>query len=234
MPEPDRDGDLALAVGERGELLARVAPAVVAVAVGDVADQPAGDRRRQHRLAGGDAADGADDLGRRRVLEQEPAGAGAQGAQHVVVGLEGREDDHLGRPGAARAAARSRSSPSMPGMRMSISTTSGWCSGHRAGDLAAVGGLADDRDVVGAREQHRQPGADERVVVDDQDADPVAHRGHGSQARSRKSPLVVEPVLEAAAGERGALGQADEAGAGARDRRSRPPPARAPGCAPRS
>ncbi len=65
--------------------------------------------------------------------------------------------------------------------------------GHRAGDLVAVGGLADDRDVLGAGEQHRQPGADERVVVDDQHADLLAHCGHGSQARSRKSPFSSRP-----------------------------------------
>ena len=81
----------------------------------------------------------------------------------------------------------------MPGMRMSISTTSGWCSATAVRDLAAVRGLADDLDVVGAGEQHRQAGADERVVVDDQDADLVAHCGHGSQARSRKSPCSSSP-----------------------------------------
>ena len=76
---------------------------------------------------------------------------------------------------------------------MSISTTSGWCSATALRDLAAVGGLADDLDVVGAGEQHREPGADERVVVDDQHADPLAHCGHGSQARSRKSPCSSSP-----------------------------------------
>src|SRR5205823_14817118 len=41
---PDRDGDLALALGKAVELLASVALAVAALAVRHVADQPAGDR----------------------------------------------------------------------------------------------------------------------------------------------------------------------------------------------
>jgi len=59
--------------------------------------------------------------------------------------------------------------------------------GDCGGDLAPVCGLADDADVVGAREQHREARADERVVVDEEHADRichcVAHSGHGSQAR---------------------------------------------------
>ena len=117
----------------------------------------------------------------------------------------------------------------MPGMRMSISTTSGRCSATACGDLAAVGGLADDRDVLGAREQHRQPGAHERVVVDDQHADLVAHSGHGSHARSRKSPSPSRPCSRRPPASVGALGEADEAGARSRGSRSRPPPGPAAG-----
>src|SRR6266511_4706825 len=51
---PDRDGDLALAFGEAVELLASVALAVASLAVPHVADQPAGDGGREHRLAGGE------------------------------------------------------------------------------------------------------------------------------------------------------------------------------------
>ena len=103
---------------------------------------------------------------------------------------------------------------------MSISTTSGSCSATACATSLAVGGLADDRDVLGAAEHHRQPGADERVVVDDQDADrPVtpataARRAAGSR-RSPSSPCSSWPPASV-----GPLGQADEAGAGARDLRS--------------
>ena len=57
------------------------------------------DRRRQHRLAGLDLADGGDDLGGRRVLEQESVGAGRQRAHDVLVGVERRQHDDLRRIG---------------------------------------------------------------------------------------------------------------------------------------
>ena len=85
---------------------------------------------------------------------------------------------------------------------------------------AAVVGLADDLDALGAGEHHPQPGAHERVVVDEQDADGVAHAVHGSVARRTKSPRGVGAVLELAAGQRDALGQPDEPGAGARAARA--------------
>ena len=70
-----------------------------------------------------------------------------------------------------------------------------------------------------AAEHHRQPGAHQRVVVDDQDADrrrltPAT----AATPAAAKSPARVAAVLEPAAGQRGPLGQADQPGAGARDR----------------
>ena len=112
-------------------------------------------------------------------------------------------------------------------MRMSISTTSGSCSVTALRDLAAVGGLADDLDVLGAREQHRQPGADERVVVDDEHADPLAHCRPRQPGAQPEVAVLVEAVLEPAAGERGALGEADEPGP--RRRGSPPRPAASTG-----
>ena len=63
------------------------------------------------------------------------------------------------------------SRPSTWGMRMSIKHDVGRVLADRALGLLAVGGLADDGDVLGGGEHHRQRGAHERVVVDDQDAD---------------------------------------------------------------
>ena len=115
------------------------------------------------------------------VLEQEPAGAGAQGAQDVVVGLERREDDDLGRV-VARAQQLGGGETVHPGHPDVHQHDVGLVLGHRVCDLAAVRRLADDHDLLDAREQHRQPRADERVVVDDQHSDLLAHFGHGNQA----------------------------------------------------
>ena len=54
-------------------------------------------------------------------------------------------------------------------MRMSISTTSGFSRRACVDRLRAVGGLADDVDVVLGVEDHPEAGADERLVVGDQD-----------------------------------------------------------------
>lgn len=60
-------------------------------------DEAAGDRGGEHPVAGVDELDRADDLGWRGVLEQEPGRAGLQRAQHELVGVERREDEHGGR-----------------------------------------------------------------------------------------------------------------------------------------
>ena len=54
------------------------------------------------------SADGVDDLGGRGVLDQESAGAGAQRAHHLLVGLERGQHDHLRRRRRGGAARRSR------------------------------------------------------------------------------------------------------------------------------
>ena len=68
-----------------------------------------------------------------------------------------------------------------------------------------------------AGQHHPQPRAHERVVVDEQDADGLAHAGHGRVARRTKSPAASGPWLELAARQLDALGQPDEAGARARE-----------------
>ena len=184
LPRPTRDGDLALAVGEAVELLPGAALAVADPAVGHVADQPAGDRRREHRIAGRDRLHRADDLAGRGVLEQEPARPGAQGTQDVVAHLERRQHDHFGRVvvRAQQLGGRETVHAGHPDVHQD---DVGLVLGDRRRDLVAVGGLADDRDLLDPAEHHRQPRADERVVVDDQHAD---HPGHGNHACSRKSP----------------------------------------------
>jgi hypothetical protein len=61
--------------------------------------------------------------------------------------------------------------PSTPGMRTSISTTSGVRAQRRLDRLAAVGGLADDLDVALEREHRLDPAPHERLIVGDEDLD---------------------------------------------------------------
>ena len=61
----------------------------------EVGQQGAGDGRRDDGVAGGHQPDRIDDVGRWGVLDQESAGAGAEGGHHVLVGLEGGEHDDM-------------------------------------------------------------------------------------------------------------------------------------------
>ena len=73
---------------------------------------------------GRDGLDRADQLLRRRALEQEARRADRQRAEDVLVVLE-RRQDHDPASGAAATTSRVAAIPSRPGMRMSIRTTSG-------------------------------------------------------------------------------------------------------------
>lgn len=85
----DLGRDLALASGQRAyRLLGRRAPGPGPVGA-EALDERAGDRRRQHGLARGYQSHRADDVGRRRVLQQETARAGAERAEDVLVQLIG-------------------------------------------------------------------------------------------------------------------------------------------------
>ena len=69
--------------------------------------------------------------------------------------------------------------PSMPGIRMSMTTTSGRCDAGEVDRLRAVGGLADDLQVLAGVDQHPEGAAQERLVVGEEDAD-----GHGVACRA--------------------------------------------------
>ena len=69
------------------------------------------------------------------------------------------------------------SSPSMPGMRTSMITTSGRRRSASATARLAVGGLADDADVRRAAEREAEALAHDLVVVDDQAGDLVGRHG---------------------------------------------------------
>ena len=62
--------------------------------------------------------------------------------------------------------------------------TSGSSSAAAVEGLGAVGSLADDLDVLLRLEDHPEPRAHERLVVDDEDPDHGAASSSGSRART--------------------------------------------------
>ena len=75
--------------------------------------------------------------------------------------------------------------PSTPGMRTSISTTSGTNSATLADGVVAVLGLGDDVDVGLGLEHHDQTPTEQGVVVADHHPDPVV----GLRTSRSSSPL---------------------------------------------
>src|SRR5215813_3119423 len=173
-PGGDQREHLALALGElRKHLIARrrygTWPA------GELGDQAPGDARRQQRLSAGDHPDGFEQLLRRCVLEDEPAGPVAQGFEDVLVLVEGGhhedpgqrvlpavEDDlggfqavHDGHPDVHQH----HVGPQGPGL---------------AYRLDPVTGLADDLQIRSGVDQDPESGAHKGLVVGDQHADRVA------------------------------------------------------------
>ena len=98
-PPPDERQHPALAPGERVQLRRRRSIGVRPRR--QVLDEPAGDARRQERVAAGHDADGVEDLLGRGVLQQEAAGAGLDCGVHVLVEVE-RGEDHTRTPRGRR------------------------------------------------------------------------------------------------------------------------------------
>jgi hypothetical protein len=104
------------------------------------------------RALPGDHAYGFGELFGWGVLEQEPARAGTQGFEHVLV--EPKVVTTITGGPSAAAIRRVASMPSMPGMRMSMSTTS-----------AAGGGELDGGVTVGASPTTSRSGSASRIMV---------------------------------------------------------------------
>ena len=164
----------------------------------------------------GDDVDRGDQLLRRRVLEQEAAGAGPQRLVDVLVEVERGQHQHARRVAGRGEDPPGRLEPVESGIRMSIRTTSG-CSSRAASTASrAVGRLADDLDVRLRLEDHPEAGAHQRLVVDDQDAD--GHRGRSCHAAAAPRPEAAarpRAGVELAAEERDPLAHADQAVAAA-------------------
>ena len=92
QPAGDQGHHLALPVGE---LLEGVDDLAVGWPGHVLADQPAGDRRRQQSVPPGGDPHRVQQVGRLDVLDQEPAGPGTQRVEDMLVEAVVGEDDHV-------------------------------------------------------------------------------------------------------------------------------------------
>ena len=144
-------------------------------------------RGRQQRVTARDRAHRSDQLDRLGVLDEEPARPDSQRLEDVLVEIE-RGEDHdadVGQPGSA-VIAFVAASPSTPGMRMSISTTSGTSSrGERSASAPSPASPTTSMSSS-CVEQRAQPAAHQ--LLDRRRAAPGsrATRPIGSPARTAK------------------------------------------------
>src|SRR4029079_5520578 len=144
-----------------------------------LAQQPRRDGRRKHGFAPERRSHGADERLARRVLEEVARRAGRDRGSDVAVGVEGREDEDPGRVAdlgqlADRAGTVDLGHPEVHEDDVRPEPLGG---GHR---LAAIGRLADDLELRVAVEDAAEAVADDRVIVDDEQADRWHWRGQGA------------------------------------------------------
>ena len=120
-------------------------------------------------------------------FRRKPLAPARERFDHVLVEVEGREDQDPEAVGRAGLPARRRvaSTPSTRGIRMSIRTTSGRSRRASLTASLAVGGLPDHLEVGLGFEDHPEAGADKGLIVDDEDAN-----AHPYQTRCRQSRVI--------------------------------------------
>ena len=128
------------------------------------------------------------------VLEEEPAGAGLEGAEDVLVEVEGREDDdpHAGERRIGGDAAGRLDAVESGHANVHQEDVGPVPSGELDGRVT-VGGLPDELEVIGVVDEGAEAGAYEWLVVGDGDPD---HDGspEGRWAATRKPPPGRSPV----------------------------------------
>ena len=157
--------DLDLALGQRRQHGRRRAAARPGAAQGE-------EQSRRHpwidpRPAVGDGADRPDDVVGRRVLEEEAGGAGLDGAPEHVVVVERREHEH--RRTASGADPARRFEPVEHRHAHVHQHDVGTVVGDGDEPELAVAGLRGDDDARLGREDERDAGPHERLVVDEDD-----------------------------------------------------------------
>ena len=177
----------------------------------EVRDQLAGDPGRQERLALGDHRMACEQVGRLRVLEQEPAGAGSQRLEHVLVEVERREHQHPGaRAGGVVGDASGGLDPVHVGHADVHQHDVGVVAGGQVDGLAAGGGLTHDLDAGIVLEEHGEAAPYECLIVGDEHADHRAAASVGVRQLGRHSEAAPGrgPVDERASVELDALAHA--------------------------
>ena len=85
--------------------------------------------------------------------------------------------------------------PSRAGMRTSISTTSGRSAGSSSTACRPSAQLGDDLEAVGRREDSREAGADDRLVVDEGGSDHRLPRSSSGSSQRTRQPSRVGPAV---------------------------------------
>lgn len=163
----DEPQHLSLAIGQHRDALGLLIE--LGRRTGVRVQQGAGGSRGQHDPSGRQRPHVLAELLGLGVLQEESGGAGAEGGQDVLVGVEGREHRHGG-------ALRQGRDDAQQGQPVDL--------GHSDVEQQHIGSLrldhierfdagrgADDADVVGGVQDHREPSANEGLVVDDHDTD---------------------------------------------------------------
>src|SRR5215468_9270107 len=151
----------------------------------------AGCAGRDDGVPGEYSPDRGHELRRQRVLEQEPAGSGAQPGVYVLVEVEGGQQDHVGRrfggadPRGGFDPVQVRH-PDVHQHQVGLEPR-GLADGRQP-----VGGLADHLEVLDALQDGAQAGADEFLVVGDEQ--PHGGTSNGSRAYTWKPPWGPGPV----------------------------------------
>ena len=166
---------------------------------GELVDEPPGRGGGEDRVAAGDGADGGEQLGRRRVLQQEAAGAGLEPGEDVLVEVEGGEDEDLaGRAGGGdRGGRRDPVHARHPDVHQHDVGVQGRC---HADPGRPVAGLADDLDVGLGLQDQPEPHPEQGLIIDEQYPDHAASpSSSGSRAETSQPAGLARAGLHVAA-----------------------------------
>ena len=155
--------------------------------VGEPRDQPPRHARCEQRVACGGHADGVDELASRCVLQEEPTGTCGKRGIHVLVEVEGREDDHLG--GGLQCAHPPGRLEAVHARHPDVHEHDIGCELFSPSDgISTVDGIPDHTDVRLGAEDHPEAGADELLVVGQQHPDHADVAPSGIRAWTEKPP----------------------------------------------